>query len=205
MPDASRTDRTSGEIDWPAFLDRTEPHRRERTSKFKVPIGQAISDVEAELVDRLDVDDWRLSTAAPHRKKDGLPYADARPDDPGAVVRWTNDTEQFAVAADRYMTLRDNIRAIGLYIAEKRKMSNRPVKTGQDEFATAQLPSGDGDDAIVATAGKEPHEVLGVAPDAPAAVVEGAYRELLKERHPDHGGSDQEFRELQRAKEAMLE
>lgn len=206
MPEATRADRTGGEIDWPPFLSRTEPHRRERTTKFKVGIGQALSEIETELVDRLGVDDWRVSTAAPHRRKDGLPYADARPDDPGAVVRWTKDTDQYAVAADEYTKLRDNVRAIGLYITEKRKMSNRPVKTGQDEFATAQLPSGEEDDAIVATAARAAHEVLGVAPDAEPAVVRGAYRELVKEAHGDVGGRDDlDVSEIKEAKEAMLD
>lgn len=203
MPNPSSTDRTAGEIDWPEFLERTEPRRRTRTAKFSVPIGQTIDDVRTELEDRIGVDAWRLSTAAPHRKKDGLPYADANPDDPGAVVRWTKDGEQYAIACDEYTGLRDNIRAIGLYITEKRKMSNRPVQTGQDEFATARLPGGDEETAI-ATA-PPAHEVLGVAPDAPEAAVKGAYRELLKERHPDHGGSEEEFARLQDAKEAMLD
>lgn len=201
-------DRTGGRIDWPTFMDRTDPGRRKRTSKFSVTLAQSINDIETELEDRLGVDNWRLSTAAPHRKRDGRPYADASPDDPGAVVRWTLDDEQFAVAADQYTDLRDNIRAIGLYIAEKRRMGNRPVKTGQDEFATARLPPGedDGGDPIVAVgSNREPHEVLGVAPDAPQAVIRGAYRELLKERHPDHGGTTAEFRELNEAKEAMLD
>lgn len=199
----SRTDRTDGEIDWPHWAERTAPAERERTNKFSIPTGRAIDEIEAELVNRLGVDDWRLSTAAPHRKKDGRPYADARPDDPGAVVRWSMDGEQYAVAADHYTKLRDNIRAIGLYISEKRKMANRPVKTGQDEFATARLPSGDENDVVVAGT-KPPHEILGVAPDAPDATVKGAYRELLKERHPDHGGTSEEFAQLQQAKKAML-
>jgi DnaJ-domain-containing protein 1 len=204
MPDVSATDRTAGEVDWPHWAERTPASERSSTHKFSVTMHQAIEDVETELVDRVGVDAWRLSTAAPHRKKDGLPYANASPDDPAVVIRWTMDGEQYCVAADEYTTVRDNVRAIGLYIEEKRKMSNRPVHTGQDEFATARLPSGNGDEeAIVAT--EPPHETLGVAPDAPEAVVKGAYRELLKERHPDHGGREAEFKRLQEAKEAMLE
>jgi len=202
----SRVDRTGGEIDWPHWADRTRPAARERTSKFSVTLASSISDIKTELEDRLGVDDWRLSTAAPHRKKDGRPYADANPDDPGAVVRWSMDEEQYAVACDRYTGLRDNVRAIGLYIEEKRKMGNRPVRTGQDEFATARLPSGDDDDLVVVGGETEaPHEVLGVSPDAPDAAVVGAYRELLKERHPDHGGSAAELRQLNQAKEAMID
>lgn len=202
----SRVDRTGGEIDWPHWTDRTRSAARERTSKFSVTLASSISDIETELEDRLGVDDWRLSTAAPHRKKDGRPYADANPDDPGAVVRWSMDGEQYAVACDHYTGLRDNVRAIGLYIEEKRKMGNRPVRTGQDEFATAQLPSGDDDNLVVVGGETEaPHEVLGVSSDAPDAAVVGAYRELLKERHPDHGGSAAELRQLNQAKEAMID
>jgi hypothetical protein len=215
MPESvSATDRTAGDIDWPVWADRTDPHQRERTSKFSVTLASAISDIETELEDRLGVDDWRLSTAAPHRKKDGRPYADANPDDSAAVVRWSMDGEQYCVAADQYTGLRDNIRALGLYLEEKRKMSNRPVTTGQSEFATARLPSGDGegstgDDVVVAGPGhgldEEPHEVLGVAPDASDDVVEAVARRLAANAHPDNGGDREEFQRIQQAKEAMLD
>ena len=207
MKEPSDVDRTGGEIDWPAHIERTPPAERKRTHKYSVPFSQAIDDIDTELTTRLGADSVRLSTAAPHRKEDGLPYANARPDDPGAVVRWSKDGDQFCVAADNWTTLRDNLRTIGLYIAEKRKMAGRPVRTAQDEFASARLPPGDDEEAIVAGNGleRDAHAVLGVAPDAPDAVVKGAYRELLKERHPDHGGTQAEVTELNRAKEQMLD
>ena len=199
-------DRTAGRIDWPAWADRTPAGQRERTSKFSVSLAKSISDIATELEDRLGVDHWRLSTAAPHRKSDGRPYADANPDDPGAVVRWTMDGEDYAVACDHYSGLRDNCRAIGLYITEKRKMANRPVSTGRDEFAAARLPSGDDDEAIVAAGTvEEPHEVLDVSPDAPDAVVRGAARAMKAETHPDKGGDQQEFQRIVKAEEAMLD
>lgn len=209
----SDVDRTDGEIDWPPFLERTPPAERTSTSKFSVTLAAAISTIETELEDRLGVDDWRLSTAAAHRKSDGKPYANASPDDPGVVVRWSNDGEQFAIAADQYTRLRDNAREIGLYIHEKRKMANRLVRTGQDEFATARLPSGN-EDVIVAGDGgtgtasaKAPHEVLGVAPDADAEVVRGAARQLRAKYHPDTGDdADRDaFIRVTKAKEAMLD
>ncbi|WP_135302627.1 J domain-containing protein [Haloarcula amylovorans] len=204
----SKVDRTGGEIDWPHWASRTT--RRESTHKYSTTLAKSISHIETELEDRLGVDDWRLSTAAPHRKKDGRPYANASPNDPGAVVRWSMDGEQYCVAADQYDDLRDNVRTIGLYIKEKRKMSNRPVHTGQDEFATAQLPSGD-EDVIVAGDGgatastQAPHEVLGVAEDAPDDVVEAVARRLSANNHPDNDGDDAEFKRIQQAKEALLD
>ena len=124
------------------------------------------------------------------------------------VVRWSKDGEQFCVACDRYDDLRDNVRTIGLYVEEKRKMSNRPVRTGQDEFATARLPPGEDEEAIVATGEtvQEPHEVLGVTPDAPDPVVKGAFRELVKDAHGDHGGNgEHSVAELKNARDALLE
>ncbi|CCQ34286.1 heat shock protein DnaJ domain protein [Halorhabdus tiamatea SARL4B] len=197
----STTDCTAGEIDWPAGFERTDPADRVRTSKFSVTFHDAISELEDELLERVDADDVRISTAAPHRKSDGRPYADANPDEPSVVVRWTKDGDQYAVACDHYTDWRDNARAIGLYVREKRKMASRPVVTGQDEFATARLPSGD-EDAIAGQ--KPPNEVLGVEPDADPATVREAFRERAKETHADVGGSSEAFKRVKRAKEAML-
>jgi hypothetical protein len=205
----SRIDKTNGEVDWPPQFDRTPASERDRTSKFSVTFSQALDDIEQELLNRVGADDWRVSTAAPHRKQDGRPYADARPDDPAVVVRWSKDGEQFAVACDQYDDWRDNARAIGLYIREKRKMSDRPVTTGQSEFATARLPSGDEtDDVIVAGAGEQsvddPYEVLGVSPDASEAVIEAAAKQRIGETHPDSGGDREEFLRVKQARKEVL-
>jgi len=203
----SKTDRTAGEIDWPAHLDRTPPREREQTAKFSVTFHKALADIESELLERVGADDWRVSTAAPQRKSDGMPYADATPDDPGVVARWSKDGQQYAVAADRYTDWRDNARAIGLYIREKRKMSNRPVHTGRDEFATAALPGPDDDAIAVGENGhrEPPHEILGVAPDADPEVIEGAARQLKAKHHPDQGGDRERFQAVVNAERALLE
>jgi DnaJ-class molecular chaperone len=74
--------------------------------------------------------------------------------------------------------------------------------TAESEYEKLRLPSGD-EDAVVAA---EPaHETLGVAADAPAAVVKAAHRELVKEAHPDQGGSNAELKRINEAKAAMLE
>ncbi|WP_240334633.1 J domain-containing protein [Halorussus sp. MSC15.2] len=137
-------------LDWPTGFDRTNPTNRERNNRFEASLHDSIDDLESEL-ERLDVDDWRLSTDARHQKQNPkYPYANASPDDPSAVVRWTMDGDQFAVACDAYSRLRDNIRSLYLYLREKRKMEQRPVVTGESEFANARLPSGDDSGAVVA-------------------------------------------------------
>lgn len=191
---SSATTDGGSRLDWPTELERTDPADRERTTKFDVTLGNAITDIKREM-ERLDVDDWRLETAMPQRKTDGLPYASAaEPDDPGVALRWTDDGEDYAITCDHYAKVRDNTRAIGLYLREKRKMENRPVTTGRSEFATTQLPPAD-EEAIAAPSAssedvldEEPHEVLDVAPDE---IVRAAFRTQVKdlEGHPDTGDS----------------
>ena len=49
-----------------------------------------------------------------------------------------------------------------------------------------------------------PFEVLGVDPDADDAEIERAYRERVKDAHPDHGGSQREFQRVRRAYESIV-
>lgn len=189
------------DVDWPAGFNRTPDDEREPNRQFEVSLSDAFDHLEAELR-RQEVDEYRYEFDAQARKRDQRPYSRANPDDPSFVVRWTKDGDQFAVACDAYSRLRDNVHAVGKYVNEKGRMGRRPVTTGKSEFANARLPSGDGE-TIVAQA--PPHEVLDVTPDAPANVVEAAYREKTKEMHPDHGGSTEAFQRLKRAKEAMVD
>jgi hypothetical protein len=190
-------------LDWPPRFERTDPSDRGRNNNFDVSLAKAFDDLEAEL-ERLGVDDHRYSFDAQQRKTDQRPYSRANPGDPGFVLRWSMGGDQYAVACDRFSRLRDNVRTVGLYVREKRKMEQRPVVTGESEFANARLPPGD--DAVVATTGEPaPHEVLGIAPDAPDAVVRGAFRELVKDGHPDSGSGDVDVARLKRARDSMLD
>jgi DnaJ-domain-containing protein 1 len=189
-------------IDWPDGFERTPADEREPNRSFQAMLGQTTKELATEM-DRLDPDDWRASTGSggSHTKSNGLPKASANPSDPGFVVRWTMDGEQFAVACDASPRLRDNARAVYLWIHETRMRGKRPVVTGESEFAAARLPPAD-DEAVVAS--EPPHEVLGVAPDADPIVVEAAARSLKKKHHPDAGGDVQRFKQVVRAEKEML-
>ena len=193
------------EIDWPAGFERTPAAEREPDSPFRVSLAETSSEIRTEL-DRMDADDWRASTASggAYTKRDGLPKHNANPDDPGFVLRWTDDGENFAVACDHYADLRDNARTVYRWVHETRKRSQRPVETGSAEFAAARLPSGDDDAVVVAGEIEAPHEVLNVGKNAPDAVVEAAARRLKAENHPDSGGSREAFQRIVNAEEAML-
>jgi hypothetical protein len=190
-------------VDWPPqFGERTPRSERRTTRRFEVDRRQAIKDLAAEL-GRLGVDDWTLETETDHRSdRPNIPYASApEPDDPVAVVRWTVSGDQFAVGCDQWTKLRDNLREIGLYVREKRKMESRPVATGEAEFSTLRRPA---PEDVPPGGVTPPHEILGVDADASEQAIVKAYRERVKEVHPDQGGSASELEAVRRAKEVML-
>jgi len=191
-------------VDWPSGFERTADEHRSPNRRFEISLNDAIQKLEGEM-ESLGVDDWRLETAMDHQSRNpNYPYANQpEPDDPSVVLRWSMDGDQFAVACDAYSRVRDNLRTIGLYVREKRKMEQRPVETGESEFANARLPPADED--AVAAGGFVPHEVLDVSPDAGDAIVKGAARALMGRHHPDNGGDREEFKRVQKAKEAMLD
>ena len=49
----------------------------------------------------------------------------------------------------------------------------------------------------------EAYDVLGVSPDASADEIQRAYRRKVKEVHPDHGGSEEKFVQVQSAYERL--
>jgi len=119
-------------IDWPAGWERTPSDERDRTSKFGASLASSCSAIETEM-SRMDVDDFRASTGSggPYTKRSGLPKHNANPDDPGFVLKWTNDGDQFAVACDHYASLRDNVRSVYKWINETRAASPAPGPHGR--------------------------------------------------------------------------
>ncbi|OYR73057.1 J domain-containing protein [Halorubrum ezzemoulense] len=194
-------------LDWPASFERTSAADRERNRSFEATLGATTKELATEM-DRMDVDEYRGEIGNAHTKSNGLPLHNANPDDPGFVLRWVDDGEQFAVACDASPQLRDNVRYVLKWVNETRMRGQRPVETGDSEFAAARLPPGDdGDgDVVAGTATSQPaHEVLGVAPDAPVNVVESAARARKAETHPDNGGDSDEFQRVVEAEEVMLD
>ena len=194
-------------LDWPASFERTSAADRERNRSFEATLGATTKELATEM-DRMDVDEYRGEIGNAHTKSNGLPLHNANPDDPGFVLRWVDDGEQFAVACDASPQLRDNVRYVLKWVNETRMRGKRPVETGDSEFAAARLPPGDdGDgDVVAGTATSQPaHEVLGVAPDAPVNVVESAARARKAETHPDNGGDRDEFQRVVEAEEVMLD
>jgi len=195
--------RTDAGVEWPPGYQRTPADERQSGGKFEVTRAEAAVRLEDEL-ERMGAQSWEWDTDSSHKGPHGRPLADGTYDDPSVVVRWSMDDARYAAACDRYTSLRSNIRALGLYLREKRKMEARPVATGEAEMSNLRLPPGDGD----ATDGPDDpnplggyvqtdanaRDLLGVERGATDERVREAYREKLKDVHPDHGGSATELK-----------
>ena len=191
---------TMSRVQWPADWPRTPADERELTHKFSLTLAQAFSRLEKEL-ERIGADDYDYEFDAQQRKRDKRPYSRASPDDPSFVVRWSMKGEQYAAACDHYTALRDNVRATGLYLQEKRKMEARPVTTGESEFTNLRLPAGD--EPIVPD--RTARQVLGVGLDAGRSEIIEACRERVQETNPDRPDGDaEEHKRVLEAKEELL-
>jgi len=182
-------------LNWPDRLgERTPSDQRTRTRKFGVGWDRTQKHLRKLLDGRMDVEMWGLDDDKSSRN------------DPGVVIRWTLDGQDFAIACDKWTTKRDNLRECYLWLKETQVRGDRPVVHGGSHFAAAALPPGD-EGAAGRSPHLPPHEVLGVAPDADPEVVRQAGRVLMAKYKPGEGEEPdpEKFQRVREAKEAMLE
>ena len=100
------------------------------------------------------------------------------------------------IPSDKFNSVWANARAITLTVEALRGLER--WGTGQIMEAAfrgfAALP-----EAIVTPHRRPWHEVLEVLPNASPEVIRAAYKQRLHKSHPDHGGSDSDFQEVQEA------
>lgn len=218
-----RPDRVDAGLDWPEGYPRTDPQDRESYPGDLEPTRKESFQSIVDELERWGASGIRISTASQHYvDRPNIPHQHDRPDDVGVVVRFRKEGEradqEFAIACDQWATQRENARAIALYVQRKRLAERCGVTTAHDEVDVAALPPGDEESATAVqpdgTIGgavddgldREPHEILGVSPDAPEPVIHGAFRELAKEGHGDQGGSEEyDVQELKEARDELLE
>ena len=183
-------------LHWPPGRQRVKRNER---SRFNVSFAKARDELFRELRlmgARLPV----LSTNVPLRR-DGLPYANQpEPKDTGVAVYFTWKDRQMAFSCDRWDRVRDNIQAIRHTIAALR---------GLDRWGTGDMVEAafTGFEALPPPGARPWREILGVnayAYDGPFALkkAEERYKELARDRHPDHGGTVEQMAELNSAIEA---
>lgn len=130
---------------------------------------------------------------------DGLPRSGREPADPGAAVYWEvgKGKTSRCMAIDLYDRVAANLAAIAATLAAMRAIERHGGATILDRafLGFAALPE---------KATQHWREVLGIQGQATIDLVESRFKALAKLRHPDVGGTDEQFIELQQAKEAAL-
>lgn len=111
------------ELSWPAEFERTPASERERYPHgFRVSRSDAFDNILTELR-KMDARNVQLDTGAKHQKRNpNKPYANSQFDDPGVVVRFERDGQQFAIPCDRWDNPRDNGQVIAKYLGAKRAL-----------------------------------------------------------------------------------
>lgn len=187
-------------LHWPRNRGRT-PHSQRRGAAFSKRVGNFSKDLSIEdsckrlqsELDALGVDDFILSTDARPRL-DGVPRSDGI-EDPGAALYFKHKGKDIVFAGDVFDRLADNIAAIAKHIESLRGQDRWGVGTIQQAFAGyAALPS------------PNPHWTLlfELPLTAGKPEIEAAYRRLAKIHHPDTGGSDAAFAQVERAHDQAL-
>ncbi|MBE9053744.1 J domain-containing protein [Nostocales cyanobacterium LEGE 11386] len=179
-------------LTWATIYPRTPQHKR-TSARFEVTFGVSRDALLTELR-LLGAKPVVISSNIPIRQ-DGLPYARHKePDDPGVAVYFNIKNKNYSLCCDRWLKVKDNLRAIGLHIAAMRGMERWGVGSVEQAFMGYQaLPP--------QTSERKWWEVLGVDVRASNEEVREAYRKLARQHHPDHGGSADQMTQINAAYE----
>lgn len=169
-------------------------------SPYKVKTDAAIEDLLAQLR-MMGARDIVISSNVPVRS-DGTMYrgdhSDKRIPDPGVAVYWTmrnarGDLEPKALPCDHWHTPRENVRALGMAFEYMRGLK----RCGAGEIQDRAF---EGFKALPEVSSSRPWWiVLGVERNADARYVQGIYRSLAAEHHPDRGGDSARMAEINAA------
>lgn len=112
------------------------------------------------------------------------------------VVNWPKrkEREPLTIRYNKQARAVDNAAVILLCVHDIRLNEVRGLDDVMRQ-AYLQLPAGTAERVKK----RDPYEVLGVTRETPLLVVEAAYRALAKTAHPDGGGTNEAFKELQDA------
>lgn len=186
------------------WLPRTPSHRRKANAHFSrnLSVMGALRDVQNEvrLLGGLDL----VVSSNIKLRVDGLPRSDQRiPEDPGVAVYFERKKARLVFACDRFDRPEHNLRAIAMHLEALRGMERWGVGSLDQAFAGYQaLPDPDAPRSWWDVLDLSPADVQGLRTLGAATAGEvllREYRNRAKVVHPDAGGTQDAFVELQRA------
>lgn len=178
-------------LQWPPNWRRTESFRRKKAA-FHCTFGAVVQSVLNE-IKLLGGKNPVISSNIPLRR-DGLPYANQRqPEDVGVAVYFQLKGKSQCVPCDTWNKVEDNLRAIEKTISALRGIERWGAKDMVD-------------------AAFQGFQQLAYTPPvryfdgfSSKATAKDKYREHCKKLHPDLGGKQEEFQEMQRQYDELPE
>lgn len=184
------------QLPWPPQKPWTQSRK---PGKFQSNIPDSIQRVETQVAMFSPGNEWRTKELwiyldGGQLGAKGRFLANKYPLSPAVVVTFDLDDVPYTIAVDAYQTADQNLCAIAATIEGLRANERHGVLTMREMLQTFEaLPQR-------STAKRKGWwEVLGINKDSSIESIEAQYRTLLKSRHPDAGGTQQEFMDLQEA------
>lgn len=178
-------------LQWPTQFPRSRGHVR---SRFKVSLTTALENVERSL--RLFGRDSGKTTSHVVISSN-YSLGRSKPADPGVAVWFTWDGLQLCIPVDKYGKIEENLQAIH-QIIESRRIELRHgtlqlVRATFTGFTSLPPPRGW-------------REVLGIPQQMIPTrdFVDGQWRKLAREHHPDRGGSTARMAEINQARDQAV-
>ena len=181
-------------LSWPDAFPRS---RAREKGAFRTTLPAALNNVETSLK-AFGRDSGKAVSAI--ILSSNVSLGRQKPEDPGVAAWFTWDGMQVCIPVDRYSTPQANLQAIH-HVLEARRTE---LRHGTFALVRATMK---GFLALPGRAGERHWStILGLTPSRSysKADVDGAYRQLAKKAHPDHGGSDTAMADLNRARDAAL-
>lgn len=178
---------------WPEGWKRT---RNPEPSRFKTGFGAARVKLSSE-IQRMGGTGVIISTNVPLRN-DGMPRASApEPKDSGFAVYFRYKGKDMVFACDKFRYSRENIYAIATTIDALRGIE----RWGASDMTERAFS---GFKALAAQNDRRWWDVLEVRPDATRDAIEANFKRLLRDKHPDAGGSHEAMAELNIARQQSM-
>jgi hypothetical protein len=194
-------------LTWPGG----DPTRYRKASQFSSPYPATLELLQRELA-MLGAREAVLQLAITEAeiRTDGLPRANARPTHPGVALSFESRFGPLQYATDVFDHWQDNLRAIALSLEALRRVDRYGIsKRGEQYTGWKALPAGNGKGDLQASA-KFVLRCAGLAEDDVnvAGILDGTsfnsiYRLAARRAHPDGGGSDAAFFQLQQARRTI--
>lgn len=197
-------------LTWPAAKPRT---RHPPQAAFRAPWSSTLELLKSEIRAISPVRVLLEIDVAPSMiRVDGFPRADARPASSAVILRIERKATQWmSLPCDTYSDWRDNVRAIALTLQHLRAIDRWGVSRGEQYEGFLQIPAR----TVASTPGiHSPQEAAGFIarhagqeadPSFVHAILESstaratAFKRAASKLHPDAGGSDAAFQQLQSA------